>query len=141
MPVEVTDLDKGIGVIIRVHGVLKAEEYLRALEEHVSQDTGKFRKYRYSVSDYTGVTEIEDVRTDVVQSVANLCKQAARINPDAVIAVAADRDLLFGLARMWEALSNETGWDIRVFRTFSSAEAWIREMVGQKFGLKDLAMR
>ena len=59
MPIEMRDLGGGIGVIITGQGVVSDEEWVDALVKHLTQDEDKFKKYRYSLSDYTAVTEIE----------------------------------------------------------------------------------
>jgi hypothetical protein len=33
----------------------------------------------------------------------------------------------------------DIGWEIRVFRDRGAAEAWIREMVNEKYAIEDIA--
>ena len=141
MPIEIIDLDDGIGNIILGSGILTVNEYIDALKKHLTQDREKFKRYKYSLTDYTAVTGIDEATPRSVYLVVNLCKQAAQVNPDAVIAAIADKEVLFGLSRMWEILMEETGWDIMVFRTRDSAERWIREKAKLKFGIENLTIR
>ena len=137
MPIEIRDLDGGIGNIILGSGVLTGEEYKNAIKTHLSQDRVKFKKYRYCLSDYTEVAKV-DVPSSDIELVARLCKEAAVVNPEAVVANVAEKDIAFGLSRMWEILIDETNWEVMVFRKRGDAEAWIKEKVKEKYGIVDL---
>ena len=141
MPVEITDLDEGRGNLVIGRGVVTGEEFVNALRSHFSQDEDKFRNYKYSLTDHSAVTAIIDVSVGDVRTIAQLCRQASRVNPDAVVAVVADRNVLFGLTRMWEMLQDGSGWTVKAFRTRDAAEAWIRETVRETFGIEHLAIR
>ena len=141
MPVKIVDLDNGRGNLISGAGTLTSKDYLKALKKHLSQDTEKFKRYKYSLADFTNVTKVEEFPSDDIELVAHLCRQAARINSDPLVVIVADQDLLFGLSRMWEILMDETGWNIKVFRTRDAAETWIKEKAHKSFGIKDLTFR
>lgn len=81
-----------------------------------------------------------DVPTEAINLVAQYCVEASRVNPDAVIAIIADQDLIYGLSRMFQVLAEETGWEIEIFRLRDDAEAWIKKRVKEKFGIYDLTM-
>ena len=140
MPIEIIDIDDGRGNIFICSGELTGKEYVDALRKHLAQDKNKFRNYRYSLIDYSAVTNFMEVPVSDIHLVAGLCKRAAQINSDAVIAIIADKEILFGLSRMWEMLVYGTTWEISVFRTRSAAETWLKETVKNKFGIEGLAM-
>ena len=98
----------------------------------------KFSKYRYSLSDFTQVTDV-DVNNESIQFIAGLCISASRINPYPIVALVADMSLVYGLSRMFEALSNETGWEIMVLRSKEEAVKWIKERVKDKYGIDNLS--
>ena len=125
MPIDIKDLDNEQGVIILGYGILTGKEYINALKSHLSQSDAKFKKYRYSLSDYTKVTQL-DVSSSDVGLVAKLCEKASVTNPNIVVAVVADNDITFGMSRMWEILSDKTNWGIMVFRKREDAEKWIK---------------
>ena len=52
-----------------------------------------------------------------------------------MVAIYAKNDLPFALARMWEVLVNEIGWETYVFRERTDALAWTGERVSEKFGI------
>ena len=138
MSIETTDLDGGIGVLFVGRGIVTNQEYIDTYERHLKQDKEKFSKYRYSLSDFTQVTDA-DVNNDSIQFIAGLCISASRINPYPIVALVADMSLVYGLSRMFEALSNETGWEIMVLRSKEEAVEWIKERVKDKYGIDNLS--
>ncbi len=50
----------------------------------------------------------------------------AAVLPELVTAVVVPSDFGFGMARMWEILTERPGWSTRVFRSRPEAEAWLR---------------
>jgi hypothetical protein len=42
-----------------------------------------------------------------------------------LVAIAGSDDLMFGLARMWEAYVDQAGFETAVFRELEAAESWI----------------
>jgi hypothetical protein len=109
------------------------------MKQHLSQAAGKFKKYRFSLCDYRGLTKIE-VSTPSIQLIANLCRSAAAVNPDAVVALVAESDLSYGLSRMWEMLCEDIAWETCVFKRYEEAEAWIRERVEERWNIVDLTI-
>jgi len=137
MPIEVRNVNGGLGVIIVGRGAVGEREYVDALRKHLTQDEETFKKYRYSLSDYTAVTSA-DISTEAIRSIAELCKSAAIVNPAPVVAAVAGRDYVYGLVRMSQAIRDDGRWESMVFRNREDAEAWIRERVRAKYGIEDL---
>ena len=138
MPIEVADTDNGLGVIVTGEGVVTDEDYLPLYRAHLSQDREKYSKYRYGLHDWSAVTDAR-VSNKAINEVAELCKEAALINPYPVSALVAPGDLTFGLSRMWENLATDTRWEIIVLRSRAEAEDWIRQRLDQKYQISDLA--
>ncbi len=59
MPIEIKDLEGGLGNIILDRGIVTEEEFVDVLKKHLTQDKEKFKKYRYSLTDYAAVTKVE----------------------------------------------------------------------------------
>jgi len=138
VPVEVRDVNGGQGVVITGTGVITEADYIEAMIPHLTQDEDKFSQYRYSLSDYTGATQV-DVPNHAVERVAQYCEYAARGNPLPVVATVAGSGLPFGLTRMWEILVDTLPWETMSFTDRDDAEAWLRMRVKQKFGLDDIS--
>lgn len=140
MPIEITDCDGGIGVIIAGHGIISDQEYINSLRGHLTQGKVKFSKYKFSLSDFTEVTKVQ-VTNDAIDIVVQMCIAASIVNPHPIVAMAGEDDFVFGLERMIEVLMSDTNWEIMVFRSTKKAKEWIRERVNNKFGIDDLTFR
>ena len=137
MPVAVTDTDNGQGNVIRAWGHVSEPEFLDTLSEHYGQPTEKFAAYLFGLSDFSEIAAF-DLSVQGVKAVAHMSVDLARKHPDLVVNVIAPRDMVFGLARMFEMLSNEAGWEISVFRDRGEAVARTRERVRDRFGVSVL---
>ena len=137
MPVEINDCDGGLGSYILVSGDASEEEFIDAFKMLLNQDEEKYKKYLYSLCCYTGIKQF-GLSTPMVQQLADMSVRAMKINPDAIVALVADQDLYFGLARMFDALVFDEGWETNVFRSKEEAIDWIRERVKDKFRIDNL---
>ena len=138
MPIEMKDSDNGLGLIVTGRKIIMENEYLDSYKNQLSQDRGNYKKYRYSLHDWSEVTDVE-VSSDAIGQIAELCRDFATINPNFIVAHVATLDITYGLSRMWEVLSDETNWEIMVFRHRKDAEAWIRQQVKEKYEICDLS--
>lgn len=130
MPVTVEELDDGRGVRFHAFGELTDAEFLTTVEAHLrAEDVGK---YRYNLSDFTAVETVKLSSRAIFRS-AELGRDSA-VRRDLVMAVVADRDFLFGLARMWQAFARSTGWETGVFRSRTEAATWLRDEVDKRGG-------
>jgi len=134
MPITIRDLDGGIGVVITGWGIVGEEEYVDSHSKHLTQDEDKLNRYRYSLVDWTAVKEAE-VSTEAISLIAGYCESTSEVNPDTVVAIAANQNLIYGLSRMWEGLAGVTGWETMVFKNREDAEAWITKKVKEKYGI------
>jgi len=137
LSIEIRDSDGGLGNIIIGRETIKDREFVDAMKEHLTQDEEKFKKYKYSLSDYTATFEF-DVSNDSIYLIAEYCDIVSIVNPDGIVAIVANKDLIYGLARMWDTLSYRTNWEKKVFRNREDAESWIKERVKEKFRINDL---
>lgn len=137
MPVEKRETDDGLGVIIIGSGSVTEAEYLDFYTRELSQGPDACKNCRYSLHDYSEVTSVT-IASSAVGQIASFSKKAAEANPDCVTAIVADKDIIFGLARMWEIQSSDAQMDVMVFRNREDAEAWIRQEVKERFQIADL---
>jgi hypothetical protein len=139
MPVEITDVDDGLGNLITATGVVTDDEYVESCRRHLTQDPARFARYRFSLADFSQATRL-DVSTEAIRQVVDLCIQAAEANADTVVAVVVPTDLGFGLARMWEMLSSRTSWEIRVFREVEVARSWIEARLRDRWHISHVTL-
>lgn len=74
--------------------------------------------------DYRGITEF-DVKTDDVMKIVNQDKSNEYLFDKSKCAIIACSDLVFGISRMWEALSGNKKTETMVFRDIDEAMEWL----------------
>lgn len=122
MPVELEYVDDGAGVLMNGSGIVTGRE-LYAANAEIYSDQHVFDQ-RYQIVDFTNAERFDISAEDVRELAAQDCAGAER-NPNIVVAIAGESDLIFGLARMWEAHVNESPLRTCVFRTVDEARQWI----------------
>jgi hypothetical protein len=123
-------IDDGRGMIHTGDGVLTGEELI-AGSMRLRAEMKRGGHVEYAMSDLSAVTEMR-VTPDDLRQLAEAQLVTAQILPRALAAVVAPHDHIFGMARMWEAYADATGWETRVFRDRTSAERWLEEQVTKR---------
>jgi hypothetical protein len=138
MPIETKYVDGGLGVLLSGHGKVTGKDIISSNNQIFSSKETMI-KNRYGLIDFSNITQYE-VSTPEVEIIASQDKKASEYIPNAVVAVVAKKDFVFGMSRMWEIIVKNTGlhWEIMVFRDREEAEAWIKERTKEKFGIDDL---
>ena len=131
MPVNVTELDDGLGNLIKGEGHVSGEEFFNALSKHVSKPEEQLKKYIYSISDYTEITG-SDVALDYLYKSALIMNDFSKINPNIIITIAASDNVAYNLAKLWSFLANSTGWNVGVFKTRKELNGWLEEKLNKK---------
>jgi hypothetical protein len=137
MPVERKRTDDGLGVIIIGSGAVTEAEYLDFYTKELSVGAEVSEYPRYGLNDFSEVTSVT-IASSAVSTIASYSKKAAEANPDCITAIVADKDVIFGLARMWELMSSDAPMEIMVFRDRAEAEEWIRQEAKARFQIDGL---
>lgn len=125
MPYITTFVDDGRCVVHTGEGVLTGEEML-AGALRARAEVERAHRLECGLVDLSAVTELRATPEDL-RRLAEAQMVTARMVPHAVAAVVAPADHSFGMARMWEAYADATGWITRVFRDRAAADAWLKE--------------
>lgn len=133
MSIEINYMDNGMGIVLIGKGTVAGREIMDAKRRIFSTEE-KMKKYRYGLIDFSGVDDLKAYGAEV-DGLVQLDRDAAEIIPEAVVAIAAEKDIAFGLSRMWQAYMGGIPWEINVFRSRNEAEVWIRETLKAKFGI------
>ena len=134
MPIHIEGRQDGAGVIYNCHGVMTIDDFFQAGIGFLAFP-GEIKKWRYCIIDLTYV-ETMNINPDDIRAVVEQNKRIAELAlPGAILAVASPKDLGYGLARMWEVLNEQVGWETRTFRSRSEADQWIQARAKEKFGL------
>lgn len=129
MAIDVTYLDDGVGISWLGGGIVTGQDLIDASEETFGPEE-RLKQIRYALVDFTHIDGVSILPADIREK-AILNGRAARVAPDAVVALVAEKDLMFGLARVWDAYVERLSWETEVFRSVGDAESWIRERIGR----------
>ena len=132
MPIEIHILQGGAGRLWLGRGVLSGKELVANNERILSSKS--HRGVRWVLIDYTGTTM--DISAADIRTIKQQDDRIAAVLPELVTAVVVPYDVAFGMARMWEILTERPGWSTRAFRSRPEAEAWLREEVRRKFAME-----
>jgi hypothetical protein len=134
MPVQLEFVHEGLGVIYRCEGTLGLQHFSVA-NDRLLASPEQIRKLKYALIDavsmeptYFSPSEMDDI---VLQD----RQIASYAVPGLLVALVADRNVVFALARMWEAFIEGIGWETKIFPTISEAQDWVRIRVKEKFHL------
>ncbi len=112
------------GVILSWKGLVTGKELIDAFSEIYATDE-QIKRIAYQLVIFTKSEEIM-VTTNDLKEVASLDIRASKVNPSMLVAVVGERDIVFGLSRMWEAFVDDAPLKTRVFRTLEDAEDWLK---------------
>jgi hypothetical protein len=134
MPIDIEGRQNGLGVIYNCHGAMTIDDFFQAGMGFLAY-AEEITKWRSAIIDLTSVQAM-NITSDDIRAVVEQNKRIAVLaRPGALLAVASPRDLGFGLARVWEVLVEETGWETMTFRSRSEAEDWILQRLSQILGI------
>ncbi len=112
------------GVILSWKGLVTGKELIDAFSEIYATDE-QIKRIAYQLVIFTKSEEIMVTANDL-KEVASLDIRASKVNPSMLVAVVGERDIVFGLSRMWEAFVDDAPLKTRVFRTLEDAEDWLK---------------
>lgn len=137
MPIEVIELDGGLGNRLIGRGNISAKEYCEAISQHLSKPDEQLKRYLYSISDYAEVTKFE-ANLAYITKTAKKSIEISKVNPQVVVVVIVADDKLYGIAKIWSGLCKLSGWKIKVFRDREEGENWIKTEMDRKYPDLDL---
>jgi len=124
MGLQINHIQGGIGIEYVLSGIVTGEEIIAANKDIYNYEN--LRHCKYKIVDRSNCTEYcltaEDVRIISEQD-----KGASRINRNITIIFVSPTDLQYGMSRMWQAYTTETGFQSKIFKDRESAEEWMKE--------------
>jgi len=132
VPITISELDDGLGVLIYGSGVVDNDTYVSAIAAHL-KNKQLLMSCRYTISDFSGVTEVQ-VNSAGIEQVVELCRPLSGNFPKAIFAQVGRQDAVYGLQRMWETYADDLPWEIATFRDRKSAHKWIHQAITEKYG-------
>ena len=135
MPIDATLIADGQGVVYVHRGAVTADELLDITRKALTRPE-KVRKVLFCIIDQSDVA-LSYEPMHVISQLQILDKKLIQLMRKGFVqAIIAPSDLAFGYARMWQALSENEGWESRVVRSRDEAEKWVRERVQKRFGVE-----
>ena len=128
MPIEIRHIDEGVGIEMIGKGRVTGKEICDALNEIYSSEM--LPRQKYQIWCFTEVKDFDFPKEDFDRMVSQDAK-ASQTNPSIVVAVVGEKDLIFGISRMWETHMEikETGFETMTFRKREDADAWISSRI------------
>jgi len=134
MPIHIETRQSGAGIILDCSGALTFSEFHEAQNGFLAS-TEKLKQVKYVILDLTFADSLNISYGDF-ELLAEREKLLASSGPPGVLhATVSPKDLGYGLARMYQVLSEQSGWETLVLRSRAEAEEWIRKRAHEKFGL------
>ena len=137
MSVEISELDDGLGCLIKVDGEMNSEVFFSAILARLSLPTEEYSKYIYFILDYSSLV-IPDLNLSTINNIAQQSIAISESNSDVVVAITASDDMIFGIANIWKMLTNDCGWEISIYRSRKEADKWLHRVMDNKYDLTTL---
>ena len=135
MPIQLEFLHEGQGVMYRCEGALGLQHFSDANSRLLASPEG-IRKLKYAIVD-AGSMEPQFFSPSEMDGIVMQDRQIASYAvPGLLVALVAERSVVYALARMWEAFIEGIGWETKIFPSMAEAQEWIRTRVKEKFQLE-----
>jgi hypothetical protein len=132
MPIQLEFLHEGLGVIYRCEGALGLQHFSVANDQLLASPE-RIRKLKYALIDAVSMEPTFFSPSEMDGIVLQDCQIASYAVPGLLVALVAEQDVVFALARMWEAFIEGIGWETKIFPSIAPAQDWVRIRVKEKF--------
>lgn len=123
MPIKINFIDNGVGIEFISSGIVTGKEIIEANKKVYTREN--LSKLKYKIVDRTTCSNYS-VTTEEIKIIANQDNEAAKINPNVLIALISTTPLQYGMSRMWEAYTDDIGFQVGIFIDRDSADNWLR---------------
>ena len=134
MPIQLEFVHDGLGVIYRCRGTLGLQHFSVANDQLLAAPE-RMRKLKYALIDAVSVEPTIFSPSEMESIVLQDRQIASYAAPGLLVALVAERNVVFALARMWEVFIEGIGWETKIFPSIAEAQDWVRIRVKEKFHL------
>ncbi|MFO6425204.1 hypothetical protein [Motilimonas sp. KMU-193] len=113
------------GLIVKATGDISFDD-LSQFKASLYQSSSDVINTHYQILNYTDVTELDLSHEDIWQ-IALQDKAALQVNPHMLIAIVSNKDVIYGLSRMWSAYTETSPLNTGVYRDIEAAQEWIMQ--------------
>jgi hypothetical protein len=132
MPIQLEFLHEGLGVIYRCEGTLGLQHFAVA-NDRLLASPERMRKLKYALIDAVSMEPTIFSPSEMESIVLQDRQIASYAAPGLLVALVAERNVVFALARMWEVFIEGIGWETKIFPSIAEAQDWVRIRVKEKF--------
>lgn len=122
MPVTINIRHDGSVIEFIASGVVTGKEIVEANEKIYTRE--HLLRLRFKIIDRSACTDY-DVTTQEMETIARQDLEASKINRNITVLLVSSTDLQFGMTRMWQALTENTGFRSEILRDRESADQYI----------------
>ena len=132
MPIQVSHIDNDSGVEILATGDIYGKDIIEIYPDIYNRDS--LHKQRYQLIDRTSCDKYF-VSIKDLKAIAELDNQAAKINPNIIIAIVSPTQVTLDAAEIWKTFIKESSFKTELFNDRNSAIEWIETQLGEKIQL------
>jgi hypothetical protein len=132
MPIQLEFVHDGLGVIYRCEGTLGLQHFSVANDQLLAAPD-RIRKLKYAVIDAALMEPTFFSPSEMDGIVLQDLRIASYAVPGLLVALVAERNVVFALARMWEAFIEGIGWETKILPSLAEAQDWVRIRAKEKF--------
>jgi len=129
MGYQINWVDGSSGVISSFSGTLTEADIQHSMQE-CTTNAERFKAYAFVINDFSAVDELQ-ISSKYIIANADQAVELSELNHHLHFVFVVPTDLEMGLARMWAAYAEKTGWQVHFARTREQAEAWLSEQLGE----------
>ena len=124
MPYSTEIVDGGRGILHVGRDIVTGEELIASADGVLVMVKGGSSP-NYALTDLSEVVNLR-VSPEEIRRNAEVNIEISKYIRNAKVAIVAPRDHIYGIARMWQAYTEQTGWITQVFRSKDEAHEWIK---------------
>jgi hypothetical protein len=132
MPIQLEFVHDGLGVIYRCEGTLGLQHFSVANDQLLAAPD-RIRKLKYAVIDAALMEPTFFSPSEMDGIVLQDLQIASYAVPGLLVALVAERNVVFALGRMWDAFIEGIGWETKIFPSLAEAQDWVRIRAKEKF--------
>ncbi len=134
MPVEIREMNGGEGLHIVFSGTAVYQEYVEAVSQLQSHAERLGASLKFVFSDFLLVEKLSWTTSEVYQ-LAKASVDSAHTELPLIIATVSEDPLAFGMIRVWEVVSEETGYTTQTFGELGAARSWVNDQMMLRYGV------
>jgi hypothetical protein len=135
MSVQLEFVQEGLGVIFRCRGEVNVQQFVDANRQLMATNA-EIKKLKFAIGDLIGMDPMYVAPSEMEKIVQQNHQIAALLPEGVIVALLAEQNVVYGLARMWEAFVAGINWETQSFRAEDEARAWLRTRLKDKFKIE-----